>query len=444
MKPTKLSVIAQDMGVALASERLITSVEVDSRRVSPGGLFVALRGERVDGHDFLGEAASRGAVAALVSTTFSQEIEGLQLLRVPDPLTALQEYAKTLVARRKQLVVGITGSLGKTTTKDWTARLLSTCYRVGATRGNWNTKVTLPLTLLEMSGDEEVIVLEMGMTHAGEISRLVQIAPPDIAVLTGLSMMHIANFPSLEALGKSKGEIFLHPRTSLGILPREVPYYDQLRMMGGCPKRDFSTESSEASYALKEVEGGVEIYCEGQRVLRAPTHYLGRHNHRNLLAAISVAHAMEVPWEKMEEVIPTLQLPAMRLERVERGGIVFINDAYKSNVDTVKAALEALPTPSPGARRVAVLGEMRELGAFSHDQHVLLGEVALSHVDHLFCLGAGCSPTVGVWEAAKRSCQQFEDLASLEGALRAFLQPGDVVLVKGSRLAAMERLVDSW
>lgn len=444
MKPTKLSIIAQEMGVTLASERYVTSVEVDSRKVAPGALFVALQGERVDGHDFLQEAALKGAVAAVVSTSFSGRIEGLELIRVKDPLTSLQEYAKILVARRKQLVVGITGSMGKTTTKDWTARLLSTCYHVGATKGNWNTKVTLPLTVLGMTGEEEVIVLEMGMTHPGEITRLVEIAPPDIAVLTGLSMMHIVNFSSLEDLAKAKGEIFLHPRTSLGVLPRHVPYYESLRGMGTCPKRDFSMEGLEASYALKEVEGGVEIYCEGKRVLKAPTSYLGRHNHSNLLAAVSVAHAMEVPWEAMEEVIPTLQLPAMRLERVERDGIVFINDAYKSNVDTVKAALEALPQPSPGARRVAVLGEMRELGHFSHEQHLLLGQVTLAHVDHLFCLGAGCSPAVGVWQAACRPCQQFEDLASLEGALKAFLQPGDVVLVKGSRLAAMERLIDGW
>lgn len=417
---------------------------VDSRSVSGGELFFALKGERTDGHHFLHEVSLKGALAAVVSHDYRGEAYGMHLLHVPDPLYSLQELAKSVLESSSARIVAITGSLGKTSIKEFTKHLLSTKYRVAASPGNSNSQVGVPLAILNnFVGNEEVFVIEMGMTLPGHIARLVQIAPPEVAVLTHVALVHACNFESIEEIAWTKAEIFSHPDTQLAILNRDISNYADICQMGSSRKISFSLHHFDADYYLEDAQFYLlHANLEKEEIRLNAIPVPGKHNAQNLLAAIAVARHFNVSWEEINAAISSLVLPDRRLRFVKYRDILFLNDSYNAAEVSVKAALETLPQPEGKGRKIAVLGSMLELGKFSHDCHQRVGEFALEHVECMYCLGEECLPICEVWKKAGRSVQFFKDRADLVASLRNDLQASDVVLLKGSRSKELWKVLE--
>ncbi len=438
-----LAEIAHLLQVENFENRALKAFRVDSRFVETGDIFFALPGEHADGHDFLVDVAARGAVAAVVKQDYVGPDYGLDLLRVPNVLEALQCLARIRLVKHRAKVVAITGSVGKTTTKDFLLTLLRQKYRVGASVGNQNSQIGLPLTLLnDISDDEDVIILEMGMTEPGNLEQLLTIAPADVALLTSVALVHAGSFENLEHIARTKAEIFTHPKTTLGILHRDIPNFDELSSFGRCSKLSFSTRYLESDYYLDEEKEHVVVCAKGQShdlgILKVP----GKHNRHNLLAAIAAARSLGVDWRDISEAIPHLQLPKRRLQSISKGDVLFVNDSYNACDVSVKAALDSLPAPLPGGRRIAVLGTMPGLGKFSDPCHRDVGVYALNCVDSLFCLGIECQPMVDIWTGHGRAAQLFLERHLLVQALQQFLQPRDVVLLKGANVKKMWEILD--
>lgn len=416
---------------------------VDSRLIKPHQLFFALPGQKIDGHAYLEAVAAAGALGAVVSRAYQGPAYGLPLIVVEDVLDFLQALARDLFAHKRPLVVGVTGSVGKTTTKDFLRTLLSQRYQVAATPGNSNSQIGIPLAILNHTdGSEEVLVIEMGMSRAGEISKLVEIAPPDVALITSVALVHAGNFDSIEAIARAKGEIFTSPQTTIGLLPCEVTSFDALSYIGPCRKCTYSTVATDADYRLVEESGELYVLTAGQRHRLDGWSVPGVHNRHNLLAAIAVARELEVGWEQINAAIPQLTLPDKRMQIVEWRGVLFTNDSYNGPPLGVKAALASLSHPAKGGRRIAVLGTMPELGKFSEGCHREIGEYALGVVDQMFCLGEECQPIYQTWVNAGRPVDWFLEREKLVEALRKALQPGDVVLIKGANSKQMWKILD--
>lgn len=420
---------------------------VDTRNLKPDELFFALKGECVDGHDYLVEAQKKGAVAAVISKTYTGPLPvNLFLIPVEDPLHALQEIARQVIANTSSRIVAITGSIGKTTTKEFVHTLLSGKYRTSASPGNSNSQIGLPLSILNhTTGEEEVLIFEMGMTNSGEILKLIQIAPPEVSVLTSIALVHACNFDSIDDIAWAKAEIFQHVHTPLGILHRDIPCYDKILKATPCRKLSFSLTSQNADYTI-DPENSIKLKAnvEGQSIRLDCFHLPGKHNMHNLLAAIAVARHFNVCWDEIQQRIGLLQLPERRLQFVTQKEILFINDSYNAAELSVKAALESLPKPIGRGRKIAVLGSMMELGKFSDESHRRVGEHALNCVEEIYCFGEECRPIYEIWKKAGKKVELFHDFSALLLCLRRILKPSDVVLIKGSRSKQMWKILEEF
>ena len=425
----------------------VSSVAVDSRLIQPGGLFFALRGAKVDGHRFLQEAAQKGACGAIIRSDFTGEIpKTLPVIRVEDPLLALQDLAKARVHEVGARVAAITGSVGKTTTKEFARTIFSASCPMAATRGNNNSQIGMALCLLnDLCGDEKWLVVEMGMSEAGEIRRLTEIIPPDIALIASIAPVHAEFFESTEQIAQAKAEIFEHPATQWGLFNADAPYSQILRAAGACQKRSFSLRGDPEAYWTMQVCDGTISVREGKEWVELPCPiFPAPHVYDNLLAAIALARTALIPWEALRRALPNLQLPKRRLEMVQKDGVLFINDAYNACELSMLAALDVLAGHAP-ARRIAVLGQMNELGPLSEECHRRVGERALESADLLFCLGNGCRPIVDAWRSAGRPCSWASSLHELMERLQEELTKGDVVLLKGSRSNELWKCVEvTW
>jgi UDP-N-acetylmuramoyl-tripeptide--D-alanyl-D-alanine ligase len=418
---------------------------VDSRLLKKNELFFALKGDRVDGHDYLFEIHKNGAVAAIISNSYNGPIPGnLLLIRVDDPLKALQEIAGRVLSESPSRIVGITGSIGKTTTKTFIHTLLSGKFRTGASPGNSNSQIGLPLSILNhTTGDEEVLILEMGMTHPGQIAQLIQIAPPEVSVLTSVSLVHACNFNALEEIAWAKAEIFQHGHTKLGIMHRDIPCFEEIAAATPCRKITFSLTSQSADYTVDPAHPTqLTSNLEGLSILTDGLKLPGKHNLHNLLAAVAVARHFNVCRNEIQERLGLLQLPAQRLEQVIHQKIHFINDSYNAAELSVKAALESMPMPVESGRKIAVLGSMMELGKFSGECHKRVGEHALNYVEEIYCFGEECRPIYEVWKSAGKKVELFHDFSDLLSCLRDTLKPSDVVLIKGSLSKQMWKILE--
>lgn len=442
MKWISIQKIATILGLESGSDSPVEGYASDSRKVVEGGLFFALVGERCDGHYFLGEISEKGALGAVVSHEYSGDDFGLVLLRVESVEDALAKLAKEFMLQKKVQVIGVTGTVGKTTTKDFITTLLDGKYKVGKSPGNFNTEIGLPLSILNLSGEEEVLVLEMGMNHPGEIAKLVDIAPPDLAVITKVSLVHSMFFEDgLEGIAKAKVEILKSEKTKTAIIDHDLFAYDCIKNWKG-KKYGFSIEKPEADYFLSNTEREFFIDEEGVRSIAFDLPFKEKHFLHNFLAAAACARMMKLSFEEIVDRIPKLEIPKMRFQKWESGGVTFINDAYNASPEAMKAALGNLPKPREGGKRIAILGSMKELGKFTDSAHREVGEYALSFVDWLLCLGEECESMRKVFEEAKKPAELFTDRESLTEKLKEWMKEGDVILVKGSRSLEMEKILD--
>lgn len=439
-----LSQAARLMGHDYFGDEIAAGYCVDSRLIKKGDLFFALPGAKADGHHFLQEAAAKHAVAAVVGANYNGESYGLPLIKVKDPLEALQTLAKRVLEHRQVRTVGITGSLGKTTTKDFIATILKEKFRVAASPGNSNSQTGLPLNILNHTkGDEEILVLEMGMTHPGNIAKLVHIAPPEIALITTIDLVHIANFDSLEGIARAKSEILSHPKTKLGIISYDIENYAAIFNTGACSKLSFSVSSSCADYFLEAISDRLHVTEKGgEKIALGTLNTPGKHNQHNFLAAVAVARSLGISWDEIRHAMGACTLPERRLQHIEKLGVLFVNDSYNASMSSVKAALDTLPAPKKGGKRIAVIGSMLELGKYSAECHQKVGEHALQKVDKMLCLGQECSPICDCWSGAGRQVELFMTRADLVEALRKSMQEGDVVLLKGSKAKELWKVIE--
>lgn len=414
---------------------------IDSRHVRPGSLFFALRGERVDGHTFLKGVAAAGAWGAVVSKGYQGEDFGLRLFFVDDVARCLQELARQRLAAWDVPIVGITGSVGKTTTKEFLTPLLQSRFRVYQSPLSYNSQVTLPLNVLNAPGDAEILVLEMAMSQPGEIRRLVEIAPPDFAIITKIGRTHTEFFPDgIEGVARAKGEILESPRLRFAVVGEEALQFPGIQERTECEIVSFGAESAE--YTIQR-EGEHSVVFE--RGIPSPLFALpfrAEHLCFNFLAAVALCRTLGFEWSELVQVAPFLRTAPRRFETIVKEGITFINDCYNASAESTVAALKNLPKPQGLGKTVFVFGEMRELGGLSEQSHREVGVVAADAVDRLLCLGAACAPAMQEVSAKGKEVALFEDLESLKKSLFQMTTKGDVVLIKGANSHQMWRLLD--
>ena len=417
---------------------------VDSRTLQAGELFFALRGPNHDGHDFLEEVFRNGAVAAVVDRAVDSQ--GL-VLPVGDTLEALQALARWARLAWGGRVVAVTGSAGKTTTKDVIAGLLSVEMPVGKSEGSLNNHVGVPLTILRLAAEARVAVLEIAMNHPGEIRRLAGIAQPDVGVVTNVGHAHAEFFESFEAVAAAKRELIeALPADGTAVLNADDPQVAAFREAHPGPAVTFGL--SDAAQVRAE---RVEFTEQGARFrvggVEFETCLPGRHGLLNTLAGLAVARVFGVALERLPEVVRSLEPGNMRGRRFLHAGITVLDDCYNSNPEAARAMLDLLRA-TPARRRCAVLGEMLELGRWSETLHRRLGrEVAERGIDLLVAIrGAAryaAEEAVGAG-LPESAVFFFEDPAEAGAHVRGLLEPGDAVLFKGSRAMRVERALERF
>lgn len=403
----------------------ITGAAIDSRKIKEGDLFFALPGEKVDGHNHLQEAAANKASAAVVSKNYSGDSFGLELIKVEDVVAFLQTLACEAAANKSAKVVAVTGSVGKTTTKEFVAHLLEAKYRVWKTLGNANSQVGLPLAILNSDLEGDIFVVEMGMSVRHEIERLVKIIPPDVAIISKIGLAHAEFFPDgLEGIAAAKAEIFSHPKTKVGIVNTKAKQFKAIAELQSCQVIYFG-EGEEFSFdCIKDI--------------KLP--FKASHLCENFLAAAVCARHFEVSWEDIASQAKTLPGVKMRFEMIERDGILIISDAYNANPESMCAAIRNLPSVT--GKKIAVFGEMKELGKFSESSHREIAEFALGYIDHFLCFGKGCLPMLDVFAQAGKPAEYFSHLTELREKLFALAEPGDLVLLKGSNANNLWKILE--
>jgi UDP-N-acetylmuramoyl-tripeptide--D-alanyl-D-alanine ligase len=427
------------------SARRFRRVVVDSRQAGRGDLFVALRGERRDGHEFEDDAVERGARGLLVSEPPAAERPGVAVFLVPDTLQALQRLAAGRRDRRSAKVIGITGSVGKTTTKELVAAVLGSRHRVLKSEANYNNEIGLPLTLLGLTRRHERAVLEMGMYALGEIRTLCEIARPEIGVVTNVGPSHLERLGSLEAIAAAKAELPESlPPHGFAILNGDDPVVramaDRTRartlLYGLADNADVRATDVE-SRGLEGVAFTLRWQGEHARVVSSLP---GRHIVSNALAAAAVGIADGMSLRDIAGALSRADVP-LRIRAVRaRGGGTLLDDTYNASPVSVCAALDLL-AEIPG-RRVAVLGDMAELGAASREGHLAVGRRAAETADVIHAVGEEARLIAqAAREGGHRSVHHWATKDQLAAALAAGLRPDDVILLKASRALAFETLV---
>jgi UDP-N-acetylmuramoyl-tripeptide--D-alanyl-D-alanine ligase len=426
------------------------SFGIDSRLAAAGGLFFAVTGKR-DGHDFVGAAAAGGAAGAVVARPVPLPGRDFGLVRVEDTVAALQALARDVLARRPVKVVGITGSVGKTTTKEFTAALLAGRFRLLKSEANFNNHLGLALSLLRLRTDDEAAVLEMGMSAAGELRTLTRIAPPDVAVITNVSPVHLQFFKDLDGIAQAKKEILDGAKPgATAVLNGDDPLV--MRIAEGFTGRRVTFGRTRAcDVRAEDVESrgysGFEFLLRyGRESASVAFSFVNDAAVSNLLAASAVCFALGLRLEEIRPAILALRPFSGRGTLAETGGGVRVyDDSYNSNPRALETALKSLAL-LPAARKVAVLADMLELGEGEKEFHRLAGETAaragwdvLVTVGPLAALIAKGAAATGMSAAAIHS---FADAAAAAAAIPSIVRDGDLVLVKGSRGMRTETIVD--
>src|SRR5215813_13050828 len=453
MNLLKLSQIAQLAGAWLSSGDgtvVINKVSTDSRTIKPGELFVALRGENFEGHDFIEAAAKAGAAGAIVDSNWKGNApENFALIRASDTLEAYQQLAANYRKLLELNVVAITGSNGKTSTKDFTAAVLARRFRVTKTQGNFNNHVGLPRTILEAASQDEVAVWEIGMNHPGEVAALASIAAPHVGIITNIGVAHIEFMGSRERIAEEKGAL----AEAIGadgtvVLNADDPFSKGIatRTRGKVILAGTTAGTIRASEINQTGSATDFTILEGAHRCRAQLPVPGLHMVQNALLAVAAGRVFGLSLEECAAGLVAAPLTKARLQVKEIRGVQFLDDSYNANPDSMKAALRTLVELDADGQRIAVLGEMRELGDESEHGHREVGETAAAlKVDHLIAIG---NVAATIADAAKRAglensrtVASTNEAAELLGELAA---PGDLVLIKGSRLARTEQVIEAF
>jgi len=453
MNPLSISQIADLADAKLeqgAGKVSVERISTDSRTIKKGELFVALRGENFDGHKFAEDVAKSGAAGAIVDLKWNGKApKTFAIIRAEDTLLAYQNLAANYRKSLPIKVLGITGSNGKTSTKDFAASVLGRKFRVAKTQGNFNNHVGLPRTILDATSEHEVGVWELGMNHPGEIAALAKIAAPDAAIITNIGVAHIEFMGSRDAIATEKGAL----AEAVGaegtvILNADDPFSKKIaeRTRAQVILAGTSEGMIRAIDIQQSADGSEFTIIEGAHRCRAQLPVPGIHMVQNALLAVAAGRAFGLSLEEAAGGLASAPLTKARLQIKEINGVQFLDDSYNANPDSMKAALQTLVELDADGKRIAVLGEMRELGKETQRGHEEVGECAASlGVDHL--IGIGEMGAVIARAAEKAGLKESLAVGSTSEAadrLIEIAEPGDLVLIKGSRLARTEEVIEQF
>ena len=434
----------------LAAEAVVNGYSIDSRTVGPGQLFFAVKGERLDGHDFVEQALEKGAAAAVVRSDQAGRYQGeTRLLSVEDTLVALQTLATAVRKLWGKPLIAVTGSAGKTTTKEAIAQVLSARFRVLKSEGNFNNHFGLPLMLLKLEPEYDVAVIEMGMSHAGEIRALAKIAQPEIGVVTNVAAVHLEFFDSLAGIARAKYELIESlPLSGTAVLNADDEYVSQFGrgfkgkvvQYGLRATADVRAENIRS----KGTEGTEFDVVTGTSREHATLPLVGEHNVLNALAAVAVGVERGLKPAEAVATLATLTPADKRGQVLQVGNITVINDCYNSNPKALEAMVDALAAMN-ARRRIVVAGEMLELGLAGEEMHRRAGDhISEKKIDVLIGVRGLAQAMVG---AAEKAGARAEFVASPEEAgewLAREARDGDVILLKASRGVKLERALETW
>ena len=423
----------------------ISGISTDTRTIEKNSLFIALKGERFDGHDFAAKAMEMGAAAVVTE----RAVEGARCVIVDSTAQALLDIAGYYRSRFDIPVVGVTGSVGKTTTKDMIALVVSQKYNTLKTQGNLNNEIGMPKTLFGLDRTHTAAVIEMGMSHQGEISRMSMCCQPDVCVITNIGVSHIENLGSQANILKAKMEILDGAKYDAPLilcrddklLAKAEVYSDRKVYYYSVSKKDCDVYST----GITTADGGINFTINyGGEKLAARINCLGEHNVKNALAAFCVGIALDIPTEDIIKGIGLFKPEGMRQNVREHKGVTFILDCYNAAPDSMKASLSVLAQTEAKGKRYCVLGDMLELGKNSAKYHKQVGEYVLSSkADEILCFGENSVHYIeGACDKgfAAENARHFDSREELAAYLKGKLNAGDAVLIKGSRGMKLEEV----
>lgn len=421
----------------------IKAVSTDTRKIEEGTMFIALKGGNFNGNNYVLEAFNKGAKIAIVDEVkcdLNELKEDVALIKVQNTRRALMDLAKFYREKLGLKVVGITGSAGKTSTKDLVAAVLSDKYKVFKTKGNFNNEIGLPLMILELDSTYDVAILEMGMRGLGQIKELAEIASPDLGIITNIGISHIEILKTRENILKAKMEI--------------ATFFDKNNTLVVCGNDDFLGALPNAEYkivktgvgenfkigakniALEELSSKFTVY-DGEKEEEFSLDMPGEHNISNLMLGIAIAKELGVSFEEMKRGLKNIEATSMRLELIKKDGFSILNDCYNSSPVAVKSAIDVMKNIE-GKRRIAVLGTMRELGHKSEEAHEEIGKYAKENgIEKALCFG---DFSENIKEGYGEGCTVYENKEELIKDLLNIICDGDIILVKASRSLKFEEI----
>ena len=449
-----LGVQENELGAPFKREALATGYSIDSRTIRPGEVFFAVRGEKMDGHDFVNQAFEKGAIAAVVAREKIDALTGgrtapaSSLIPVEDTLIALQLLAQAVRRLWERPLIAVTGSAGKTTTKEAIAHVLSTRFRVHKSEGNFNNHFGLPLMLLKLEPEHDCAVVELGMSRLGEITALAQIAEPETGVVTNVAPVHLEFFKDISEIARAKYELIESlPANGTAVLNADDEYVSTFGrdFKGKVVSYGFGPATVRAeNFESRGEQGAVFDVLVGNRVEHATLPLVGSHNVQNALAAIAVALEQGIALPEAVASLATLTPADKRGQVVRIGNITVINDCYNSNPKALAAMVDAL-SDMAAKRRIVVAGEMLELGPEGETMHADSGRyMAEKGVDVLVGVRGLAAEMVN---AAKQEGIRAEFVPTAEEAGKWLLREtrdGDVVLLKASRGVKLEKALEKW
>lgn len=451
MDPISLTTLADYAGGVLSNDDadlMVSRVSKDTRLLAEGDVYLALHGENFDGNAFAGEAAKSGAAAAILDGDVADLPAKFPVIRVENSQVALERMAQAWRDELDLKTVGITGSSGKTSTKELTAAVLSVRYQVTKTQGNLNNHIGLPLTILSATRADQMAVWEMGMNHPGELAPLAALARPHLAIVTSIGVAHIEFFKNQDGIASEKAEILraLEP-TGVAIIPAGDAYADYLanQTKGRVVRAGIGSGDVLAEDVKLDAEGSrFQLHGWGS-TCAARLNVPGEHMVRNAMLAVAAGLESGLSLEECAEGLAAACLTGGRLQQQIVRGVRVIDDTYNANPESMEAALATLKSSAAGGRAIAVLGKMGELGSYAETGYLRVASAAAKNAKILITVG---EETAFLARAARdagcRDVSETRDALEAARLLRTIAKPGDVVLVKGSRAARMEQVIGGF
>ena len=435
--PNKFAKIWEEV-TDVALNKTVKGIVTDSREVRPGDLYIAISGDRVDGHTFIKDVFEKGAVCALVNSEIENADE--QLIKVNNSVSTIGKLAKAWRNQFDIPVMGITGSNGKTSTKELLKHMLSAQFNIHATEGNFNTSIGLPLTLLRLTKENTISLLEMGANQPGDIAQLCEIAQPTHGVITNIAPAHLEGFGTIEAVTKTKGELFACLSKGVSFINAADYRVGALEILGDSISFGLTPECDYPADIHHEKDGTITLTVDAEEI---PTHSVNLTFAKNVIACVAISRTLGLSWGEIRENVASFQPPKGRCEVKNNGMITIIDDTYNANLESTVAAIDYLKAFSGNGQRIFVFGDMFELGDLSQDQHRRVGEKCNeAELSAVFTVGEETVTTDAIITYSELH-KHFNNKDDLLTSLKSIVKDGDKVLVKGSRGMKMETIVEA-